>query len=72
MKEDIKEYQNMTDRKIDALENKTNVYNAAAKWRLDDLENKTRVYGAVVSNMTDRSYHTGNLIPIFICYLTFR
>ena len=59
--QDMKEYQNLTDRRLDDLENKTRVYNVVTDRRLDDLENKTRVYDALISNLTVGSYNAGKL-----------
>ena len=63
IRNDIKEYQNLTDRRLDDLESKTRVYVAVTDGRIDALENETRVHADVISNMTDGSYNTGNLIP---------
>ena len=70
IKQDIREYQNLTHRRLDDLENQTRFYHAVTDRRLDDLENKTRVYDALISNLTEGSYSAGNLcVCMHVCMI---
>ena len=61
IKQDVKEYQNLTEMRLNDLENQTRVYHAVNDRRLDNLVNKTKVYDALISNLTDRIYSAGSL-----------
>ena len=65
-KEDIKEYQSMTDRRLDVLENKTSDYDSVNMAKLNktltDTRNTVQYYHPEV--IMNGSYHSGTLTKL--------